>query len=132
MMSAPNASSNVAGNRSPRSLVTGWRVRNEVPRSPWNRLPIYVVYCLAKPPSRPHFFLAALTTSGLLSWRSPTMLANGSDEMNREMPNEMVTIPSSRNGTITSRRRTNRLIGSVGLVQLLSPSNPRSRLQQAL
>ena len=129
-MSAPNASSAVAGSRSQMSDVTDCLVRNDVPRSPLNRFLTYVTYCSRIPPSRPQRSLAAWTTSSLFMLRSPTIAATGSAGMIRATMKATVMMPSSSSGTIASRRRTYRVIASAA--QPEKPSSPSSRLQQAL
>ena len=91
---------------------------------------MYRTYCTGMLASSPQRSSAAATTSGLFICRSPTMVASGSAGMTREMAKETVTIPSRRNGTISSRR--SRYCGTSCGADQPMPSIDRSRLQQPL
>ncbi len=78
-------SSMVAGKYRFKSSTTGRLVVNDVPRSPWTRLPRYVTYCWGSGSFRP--YCSRIFSTALLPARGPAMSRAGSPGMICESPN---------------------------------------------
>jgi hypothetical protein len=91
---ASPVSSSVTGSRSMMSAITGLPVRQEVPRSPWARLPTQIAYCRHHGWSRPKKRLSSATMAGLTTASAPIICSTTVPGTRRSIRNTITDTPT--------------------------------------